>query len=90
MAEFLLELYVPRGDQAAVDAGAERAGRAAEELTSAGRPVRYVRSIYVPQDETCFLLYEADSADTVRDAARLAGLPFDRVAEALAGSKEAR
>lgn len=90
MAEFLLELYVPRDGRGTVDADADRADRAASELTREGTPVRYVRSIYVPEDETCFLLYEADSADAVREAARRAELPYDRIAETLAGSKEAR
>jgi hypothetical protein len=86
VAEFLLELYVPRDGRATVDADVDRAGRAASELAREGTPVRYVRSIYVPEDETCFLLYEADSADGVREAARRAGLPFDRVVEAVAES----
>lgn len=86
MAEFLVELYVSRGDVAAVERGAERARLAAEALTGEGTPVRYLRSIFVPDDETCFLLYEADSVEAVREAALRAGLPFERVAEAVAGS----
>jgi len=33
--------------------------------------------------QTCYLLFEARSADVVREAARRADLPFDRVAEAV-------
>jgi hypothetical protein len=47
-------------------------------------PVRYVRAIFVPEDETCFLLYETGSADAVREAARRAGLGRERITEALA------
>lgn len=83
MPEFLLELYVSRGAAALARRDAERARIAAVELTRAGTPVSWVRSIFVPEDETCYLLYEADSADAVREAARQAGLPFERVAEAL-------
>jgi hypothetical protein len=43
--------------------------------------VRYLRSIFVPEDETCFLVYEAGSADDVRRAATLAGLPADHIVE---------
>jgi Protein of unknown function (DUF4242) len=85
MAEFLVELYVSRGDGAAVERGAARARVAAEELTSEGRPVRYLRSIFVPEDETCFYLCEACSADAVREVARRATLPFEHVSEAMAG-----
>jgi hypothetical protein len=45
-----------------------------------GTPVRYLRSIFVPEDEICFLLYEAGSADAVREAALRARLPVERVA----------
>jgi Protein of unknown function (DUF4242) len=83
MAEFLVELYVSRMDAAAAERGAERARRAAERLAGRGTPVRYLRGLFVPEDETCFLLYEAGSPETVREAARLAGLRCDRVAEAI-------
>ena len=56
MAEFLVELYVARGDSAAVEGGAERARAAAEKLTDEGVAIRYVRAIFVPEDETCFFL----------------------------------
>jgi hypothetical protein len=39
-----------------------------------GTPVRFLRSIFVPEDDTCFLLYEAPSARSVRQAAGRAGL----------------
>lgn len=83
MAEFLVELYVSRADAAAAERSGQSARCAAEELALQGIPVRYVRSIFVPEDETCFLLYEADSADVVRAAARRAELTFERVAEAI-------
>jgi Nickel responsive protein SCO4226-like len=83
MAEYLLELYVSREDPCAVASGAERARTAAEELTEEGTPVRYVRAIFVPEDETCFFLYEAGSVEAVREAARRAGLGSERVTEAL-------
>jgi hypothetical protein len=85
VAEYLVELYVSRADSAALDASARNARAAAQELTSEGRPVRYLRSIFVPEDETCFLLYEAAEADDVEEAARRASLQFDHVALAIAG-----
>ena len=42
-----------------------------------------MRTIFVPEDETCFLLFEAASIDDVRDAARIADLPFERISEAV-------
>ena len=84
--EFLVEFYVSRPDAAAVDSGAQRARAGAEELTREGTPVRYLRSIFVPEDETCFFLYDGASADAVREAATRAGLPFERVAGVITSS----
>jgi hypothetical protein len=78
---FLVETYTPA---AAVLAEIEaRTCRAAAELEREGRPVRYVRSIFVPADETCFHLFEAASADAVRDASERAGLSPQRIVEAI-------
>lgn len=81
MAQFLGELYLSRGDAAAVARNAELARLAARELTREGVPVRYLRSIFVPEDETCFVLLEAGSLEAARRAARRAGLLFERLAE---------
>jgi hypothetical protein len=86
MAEFLVELYVSRRDLDSVRRGAARARTAAEDLASEGRLVRYVRSVFVPDDETCFYLYEAASAADVREAASRAAIAFDRVSEAIVDS----
>jgi hypothetical protein len=42
-----------------------------------------VRTIFVPEDETGFLLFEAASVDDVLDAARNAGITPARVSEAV-------
>lgn len=89
MAEFLVELYVGRTDAAAVESGAERARLGAAELTDEGVPVRLVRPIFVPDDETCFLLYEAPSEEAVRAAALRAALTFERVTEVFTPAREA-
>jgi len=81
MTEFLLELYVAKTNCAVIAVQANRLRRAAAELTAEGRPVRIVRSIFVAEDETCFVLVEAATAESVRDAATRAALPFERVAE---------
>jgi hypothetical protein len=92
VTQFLVEFYVSRADSESVDRAAACtrlvAGRlAAGELTRQGTPVRCVRSTFVPEDETCFFLYEATSADAVRDAALRAALPFERVAQAIAADR---
>ena len=53
-----------------------------------GIPVRFVRSLFVPEDDACFHLYEAASPEQVREAARRASLPFEKLFEAIRGSMD--
>ena len=82
MGEYLIETYVPRSEAAAVERGAELARAAADGLAREGTEVSYLRSIFVPEDETCFYVYEAESVDAVRAAAERASLPATRVVKA--------
>jgi len=85
MPEFLLELYISRETAATARRSAERARRAAGELTQEGTRVRLLRSIYVPEDEICFLLFDAASLDAVWQASRDARLDAQRIVEAVGG-----
>jgi len=79
MAEFLVELYVSGADADGAGRETRRARCAAAAMTAEGRPVRFVRSIFVPEEETCFLLVEADSAEVVHEAALRASVRYERV-----------
>jgi hypothetical protein len=81
MTEYLVELYVPKTNCAAVAVEAERLTNAAAELTAEGRTVRLVQSIFVPEDETCFLLVQAATPENVLETARRAALRIERVVE---------
>jgi hypothetical protein len=81
MPHFLAEVYITREDAGMVEEHARRARLAAQELTAEGLLTRYLNPILVPADETCFHLYEAVSAEAVREAALRAGLRLDHVAE---------
>lgn len=56
-------------------------------MRAEGIPVRFVRSIFVPEDESCFYLFEAPSAEAVRQAVHRARLRFDRIVEAVTPSE---
>ena len=86
--EFLVELYVSTTDADAVKRLVESARTAAEQQTGRGVPVRHLRSIFVPEEETCFMFYDAPSRDAVRDAAKLAELPFVCIAAAVAANAD--
>ena len=67
MKSYRVEVKPPRRAAAGLAA-------AAEELAGAGVPVRCVRSEYSPEDGTCVLILEADSAEAVAEAGRRAQL----------------
>jgi hypothetical protein len=53
-----------------------------------GTRVRFLRSVYVPEDDACFQLYEAASAEAVREAAERAELSFAGLTEVVAERSE--
>lgn len=83
MREFVAEQYVSGADTAGVERGAEAARFAAEQLSGEGTPVEFVRSIFIPLDETCMYVYRADSIETVHAALARTQLRFERVSEAV-------
>lgn len=84
MQRYLVEVYHSGLCAGELPDSADRARSAAREVADEGRPVRYLRAIFVPEDETCFFLYEASSPDAVREAARRSALPFEHIAEVAA------
>jgi uncharacterized protein DUF4242 len=83
MPTYCLELYLPRASAARLEEAAGQARLAAEVLMTDGVPINYVRTTYLAEDETCFHLFEADSAEDVAEAARRAALPSGRVTRAI-------
>jgi hypothetical protein len=83
MKEYMVELYMSRADSGAVEHATQLTKRAAAQMTRLGTPVRFLRSLYVAEDETCFFLYAAESEAAVRQAALAAGRPFEHVAEVI-------
>src|SRR5207245_1766434 len=48
-----------------------------------GDVLRFLRIIFVPSDETCFVAYEAATSEAVAEAGRRAGLDFERIVAAV-------
>ncbi|MGD0084471.1 MAG: nickel-binding protein [Acidimicrobiales bacterium] len=83
MHEFAAEQYLSGADTAAAKRDASIARIAAEQMAREGISIEFVRSIFVPEDETCIHIYQADSIEAVREVAARAALRFDRVSEAI-------
>jgi hypothetical protein len=83
LACYTVELRLPGGGSVDIRDATARARQAAEQLRREGKQIRFLRSIYVPEDGACFFLYEGSSAQAVRAAARLAKLGVTRLDETL-------
>ena len=79
MTTYLIEAYVAGGDISVLE---DRARAAATVMSNEGHAVRYLRSVLVRADETCFHLFEAASPDIVAELARRAELSYERIVEA--------
>lgn len=82
MPTYLVEAYMSlsKGNQAATEA---RLARASSELAREGVRVEHRRTTYVPDDETCFYLFDAVSTVAVDHVCRRAGLGRVRIVGAV-------
>jgi hypothetical protein len=85
---YLVETYLSRGLVGERASREQRARSAAEQLAEEGKRVHFDRSIYVPEDEICFFVFDAPSGRDAALAAQQAELDPIRVVEALSSRKE--
>ena len=86
MPSYLVETYLARGQAGERAAREQRARSVAQELKRDN--VRFERSIYVPEDEICFFVFDAPSGRDAALAAQRAGLDPFRVVEAVSSGEE--
>jgi hypothetical protein len=82
MPSYLIESYLPRRRVGELPAVVSRLRCATETLTAEGTRVRHVRSTFLPNDELCLHLLEAESAAMVGEASRRAAIEPARVVQA--------
>ena len=88
MPNYLVETYLARGRAGERTARERRARSAAEKLTDGRTRVRFDRSIYVPEDEICFFVFDAPSGRDAALVAERAELDSIRVVEVVSSRKE--
>ena len=81
MKSYVVALQLPARDATELAVAGDRARDAAEQLTREGTAVRWVRSVYLPERDTCLLVFEAPTPEAVVLAGRRAGLAYDRIVE---------
>jgi hypothetical protein len=77
--QYALELYLPSTTRDRIPETVTRARTAAEDMQFLGTPVRFLWSIFLPEDEVCFLIFEASSEERVAELARRASIAFERL-----------
>lgn len=82
MSGYLIEAYSGRVSAEEARQAATRVRRAATAMRRRGVPIRHVRSIFLPEDEMWFHLFEAGSAEEVGELASRARLAYDRITRA--------
>jgi hypothetical protein len=81
LTRFLLELTPAENGFKDIQALSARSRAACDEVTTDSASVRLLRSVFVPEDGSCFLLFEASSAPDMEKVAGLAAVPVGRVWE---------
>ena len=89
-AYYTVTLSRPADGWGRLEALGARARQVSDEMRREGIPVRFLRSIFVPEDNACFYLYQAGSPDVVREAARRTHLELDDIAETIGDDHDAR
>ena len=88
MSRYLAEVYLAHiGELEAMTSPLRAAERATRHE---GTPVRHLRSIFVPEDQTCLLLFEAGSPRSVQQVTERAGLQVTRVVAAMEATTAGR
>ena len=83
MAVYMVERDLP-GITLEQLGGAQKAAiETSHRFSDEGKPVRYIRSTYVPGEAKCMCLFEAPNAQRVKEVNEAAQIPFSRIVEAL-------
>jgi len=82
MAVYMVDRVLPGITMEQLAAAQKAAIETGERLTAAGKPVRYLRSTYVPEEAHVMCLFESSSADLVKQLNDEAKIPYSRVVEA--------
>ncbi len=79
MPLYLVERHLPGITVEQLKAAAQAAKDTSDGIRTAGVPVHYLRSTFLPADERCFCLFDGPSADAIERVNQKANLPYEKV-----------
>lgn len=83
MPTYLVERVLPGADLASVRALCRAADAACQRFAAEDKPIRYLRSTFVPGRSRCSCLFEAPNSDLVQAVNEAAQIPYSRIVVAL-------
>jgi hypothetical protein len=82
MPVYMADRNLPGITMEALAAAQKAAIQTGNKMTLEGKPVRYIRSTFVPSESRCMCLFEAPNRENVRELNETANIPFTRIVEA--------
>lgn len=83
MSVFMVERNLKGITMEQLAAAQRRAIDASKDFSGQGKPVRYIRTTFIPGEERSMCLFEATSPELVKEVNEVAKIPFVRIVEAL-------
>jgi hypothetical protein len=81
--KYIVEAYVPTSRTTSLPNDDVRLRAAAEGMAAEGTAIRYLNTLFIPEEEICFFIFEASSPEDVAEASRRAEIGHERIVRAL-------
>ena len=83
MPVYMVDRNLPGITMEQLGAAQKAAIETCQQFTAQGKPVRFIRTTFVPGEAHCMCLFEAANPDLVKQVNETAKIPFTRITEAL-------
>lgn len=82
MAVYMVERNLPGITMEQLAEAQKSAIATSKEFTKNGKPVRYIRSMFLPEEARCMCMFEAQAPQHVKEVNETAKIPFTRIVKA--------
>lgn len=81
MPTFMVDRSLPGITKAQLEQAQTAAIEMSKQFTINGKPVRYIRSMFLPEESRCMCMFESQSPEYVKLLNQTANLPFTRIVQ---------